>query len=96
MHPDIQQQLIQTRVAELHRQAQHHRIVQSARRANQPPAARAFPGRALRHLLPAALTGYGQRLRPGHVLARSLSGIGVEESVGAAGTCAPPQLTHSH
>lgn len=69
MHPYLQQQLVQTRVADLRSQAQHHRIGQAARRArraHQQRDARRFraPGTVLHHLLSAVLTGYGQRLRP--------------------------------
>ena len=66
MHPDIQQQLAQLRVADMHRQAEDHRIARDARHADRQLSARPFhrPGTVLQHLLPRVLTGYGQRLRP--------------------------------
>jgi len=69
MHPYIQHQLTQLRVADMHRQAEDHRIARDARRARRGDrqlSALPFrrPGTVLRHLLPTVLTGYGQRLRP--------------------------------
>lgn len=69
MHPYIQHQLNQLRVADMHCQAEHHRIARDARRARRADrqlSARPLhrPGSFLQHLLPAVLPGYGQRLRP--------------------------------
>ena len=69
MHPYIQRQLTQFRVADMHRQGEHHRIARDARRgrrADRQLSARPLhrAGSVLLHLLPKSLTGYGQRLRP--------------------------------
>ena len=65
MHPYIQHQLTQLRVADLHRQAEDHRIARDARqgrRADRRLSAHPFrrPGTVLQHLLPAVLTGSGR------------------------------------
>ena len=69
MHPYIQHQLTQLRAADMHRQAEDHRIARHtrrARRADRQLSARLFfrPGTVLQHLLPTVLTSNGQRLRP--------------------------------
>ena len=69
MPPYIQHQLTQSRIADMHRQAEHHRIARAARRARRTD--RRLPARplhrpvtVLQHLLQTVPTGDGQRLRP--------------------------------
>ncbi|HEU5388397.1 MAG TPA: hypothetical protein VFV73_21080 [Streptosporangiaceae bacterium] len=62
MHPYIQYQLTQLRVADMHRQAEDHRIARDARRGRRTDrqlSAHPFrrPGAVLQFLLPAVLTG---------------------------------------
>jgi hypothetical protein len=69
MPPYIQHQLTQSHIADMHRQAEHHRIARAARRARRTDrrlSARPLhrPVTVLQHLLQTVLTGDGQRLRP--------------------------------
>jgi hypothetical protein len=80
MHPYIQYQLALTRVADMHSQAEHHRIVHAVRRgrcAQQPGFPRAIPApRAARyHVLSALLSIYRQRRQPGTAAARVPEGL---------------------
>ena len=80
MHPYIQQQLTDTRIAEMRSQAERHRIARTARRARRAterPAAQpiANPGSGLRQVFSALLSSYGQRRQPGTAAAQAPQGL---------------------
>jgi hypothetical protein len=69
MHPYIQHQLTDARIAEIRSDAERHRVARAARRAQratQRPAGQriAGPGSVLGHVLSALLTTSGQRRQP--------------------------------
>ncbi|MGH3125237.1 MAG: hypothetical protein ACRDND_30005 [Streptosporangiaceae bacterium] len=80
MNPYIQHKLIDTRIAEMRSEAEHHRMARMARRARrvaQQPAGQriAGPGSVLHHVLSALLTTYGQRRQPGTAAAQMPEGL---------------------
>jgi len=80
MHPYTQQKLIDTRIAEMRREAERHqraRMALRARRATQRPAGQriAGPGFMLGRVLPALLTTFGQRRPPGTAAAQAPQGL---------------------
>lgn len=78
MHPYMQYQLMDTRIADMRSQAGRDRIARAARRAQQQHAAQPTPrpSGVLHHLLAALFTSYGQRLRPGPVAPQLPDGRG--------------------
>jgi hypothetical protein len=82
MHPYIQYQLADTRVADLRSQAEDHRTVQAARRARrtrQPRSTQAVHGPRvmLDHVLSALPGTYRQRRQPGTAAAQIPEGLRV-------------------
>ena len=80
MHPYTQQKLIDTRIAEMRREAERHqraRMALRARRATQRPAGQriAGPASVFHHVLSALLTTYGQRRQPGTAAAQVPEGL---------------------
>ncbi|HTT52007.1 MAG TPA: hypothetical protein VMH35_11455 [Streptosporangiaceae bacterium] len=69
MHPYIQQTLIDTRIAEIRSEVEHHRLARRAHSATQRSGAQPIdgPGSLLHHVLSALLTTCGQRRRPGRL-----------------------------
>lgn len=77
MHPYIQQELIDSRIAEMRGQAERHQMARRARRATRRPAGQriAGPGSVLGRVLPALLTTCGQRPQPGTAAAQVPGGL---------------------
>ena len=80
MHPCIQHQLTDTRIAEIRTKAGRHRIARAARlarRATQLPATQtdAGPGSVLHHVLSALLITDGQRRQPSTAAAQAPQGL---------------------
>ncbi len=80
MHPYLQHQLADARVADMHSRAERQQIARAARRARRAarrPAAQpvAGPGSLLQHVLSALLATYGQRRQPGALAAQVPQGL---------------------
>jgi hypothetical protein len=80
MHPYIQHQLTNARLADMHSQAERHQIARAARRAasaTQRPAAQPAtgPGSVLDHALPPLRTTNGRRRQPGALAAQAPHGV---------------------